>query len=73
MADTVAIQIGPRDHGRLMPYWILDPQERRALALTRHGDRWRERKLTEQSEYHTPLLPGFVLRLADAFAVLRTP
>jgi len=57
----------------VLEYWIVDPQERGMLALTRHGDRWREHKLAADGKWTTPLLPGFTLDLAHVFSVLDRP
>jgi Uma2 family endonuclease len=57
----------------ILEYWIIDPQERQMLALTRHGDQWREQKLGERGKWSTPLLPGFTLELTQIFAVLDKP
>ena len=54
----------------ILEYWVVDPQTRSMLALTRHGDSWRERKLAARGNWSTPLLPGFTLKLAPVFAVL---
>ncbi|HEY3242395.1 MAG TPA: Uma2 family endonuclease [Phycisphaerae bacterium] len=51
-------------------YWIVDPQQRTAMALTRRGDLWQEQRVGEPATLATPLLPGFELRLQDVFAVL---
>lgn len=57
----------------ILEYWIVDPQERRMLALQRRGDQWREHKLGEKGKWTTPLLPGFTLDLARLFAVVDKP
>jgi Uma2 family endonuclease len=49
-------------------YWIVDPQERRMLALTRHGDRWRERRIEADGRWTTPLLPEFALEVGRVLA-----
>lgn len=54
----------------ILEYWIIDPQLWKMLALTRHGDSWREHKLAEKGKWTTPLLPGFTLNLAPVFGVL---
>ena len=54
----------------IQEYWIVDPQERSMLALTRHGDKWREHKTGPDGTWQSPLLPGFELRLASVFAAL---
>ena len=51
-------------------YWIVDPQTREMLALTRHGDRWRERRLDQNGSWKSMPLPGFELDLARVFAAL---
>jgi Uma2 family endonuclease len=51
-------------------YWIVDPQQRTALVLTRRGDTWREERLTKASVLATALLPGLEIKLAEVFAVL---
>lgn len=55
----------------IQEYWIVDPQERRMLALTRHGDRWREHRLAADAAHRTSLLPGLSLRLSAVFAPLK--
>lgn len=54
----------------ILEYWIVDPQTRSMLTLTRHGDSWREHKLAARGNWTTSLLPGFTLKLAAVFAVL---
>lgn len=54
----------------VLEYWIVDPQERTMLALTRHGDTWREHKLAAGGAWKSPLLPGFELQLEPVFAAL---
>jgi Uma2 family endonuclease len=51
-------------------YWIIDPETRSALMLTRHGDTWREHKLAADGRWQTHLLPGFVLELSSVFSPL---
>jgi len=52
-------------------YWVVDPQTRTVLVLTRRGDTWREKRVAESSTLTTALLPGFELMVAQIFAVLR--
>ncbi len=52
----------------VLEYWIVDPQERVMLALSRHGDVWRETRLAATDKWRTPRLPGFELDLAQVFA-----
>ena len=51
-------------------YWLVDPQERSMLALTRHGDEWREHRLAADGDWRSSLMPEFELRLAAVFAHL---
>jgi Uma2 family endonuclease len=57
----------------IQEYWIVDPYERIMLALARHGDIWREKRLDASATLTTPLLPGFALNLSAVFAVLDGP
>lgn len=57
----------------ILEYWIVDPQKRALLALTRHGDAWREHRLGAAGEWKTPLLPGFIMRLKPIFASVDRP
>lgn len=54
----------------ILEYWIVDPQQLSMLALTRHGDTWREKRLGATGSWTTSLLPGFELRLRVVFAAL---
>ena len=51
-------------------YWIVDPQKRSMLALTRRGDSWAENTIDARGVYSTQLLPAFELRLQDVFSTL---
>ena len=51
-------------------YWIVDPDKRTMLALTRRGDRWHEQLVSERDSYHTEHLPRFELVLKDIFSLL---
>lgn len=55
--------------GGVRQYVIMDPRDRTALALTRRGDIWDEQKLTDNTVFTTPILPGFSLALADVFSI----
>lgn len=48
-------------------YWIIDPRDRTATALTRHADQWQERRLGPDGTLTIPLLPGLEVRLATVF------
>ena len=51
-------------------YWIVDPQKRTMLALTRHENRWTETTIDARGVYSTELLPAFELRMQDVFSTL---
>ncbi len=55
--------------GGVREYVIIDSRDHTALALTRRGDVWDERRLTDADAYVTSLLPGFSLSLADVFSI----
>lgn len=57
----------------ILEYWIFDPQKATLLALSRHGDTWRERRLKAPAKWESRLLPGFSLQLKPIFAVLDRP
>lgn len=48
-------------------YWIVDPQVRSVVALTRRNDTWRERALGIDGILTTALLPGLEVRVTDLF------
>jgi Uma2 family endonuclease len=52
-------------------YWVIDPRARSATIHIRRGDTWRKQKIGRSGAIRTALLPGFALRLADVFDVLR--
>lgn len=45
----------------VLEYWILDPQNRRLLALRRLGDAWEETIVPAGKTYRIHLLPGLVV------------
>lgn len=51
-------------------YWIVDPQKRTMLALTRRENRWTETTIDAHGVYSTQLLPAFELRMQDVFSTL---
>lgn len=51
-------------------YWIVDPQQRSMLALTRDGDEWREHRLAADGHWQCSLMAGFELDVKSVFAVL---
>lgn len=57
----------------VLEYWIVDPDKRAMLALTRTGDTWRENRLGAGGVWTTTLLPGFVLSLTAVIGVLDRP
>lgn len=52
-------------------YWIVDPADRVIVQLTRHGDRWKQRRVAEAGKLVSALLPGFELSVADVFGMLK--
>lgn len=52
----------------LLEYWIIDPELRRVLVLTRDGDSWAERVFAEGQAAEGLVLPGFAVPLADLWA-----
>ena len=53
----------------IVEYWIIDRFRRRLTAVRGGADPVTEIVITEQETYTTPLLPGFVLPLAQLLAV----
>ena len=51
-------------------YWIVDPDKRTMLVLTRRGDTWAEQALDSEAVYRCRRLPGFELSLAEVFRPL---
>jgi Uma2 family endonuclease len=49
-------------------YWIIDPEQRKMLALRRFQGSWREKAVSASGKYKTSLLPGFQLDLGKVFA-----
>ena len=49
----------------VLEYVIVDSEARSVLILTHQPDGYRETKLDKSKIYHTPLLPGFAVTLAD--------
>ncbi|MGP0069873.1 MAG: Uma2 family endonuclease [Isosphaeraceae bacterium] len=46
-------------------YWILDPERRHLIVLTREGDTWDETIIPESGVYQTIFLPGLEVRPAE--------
>jgi Uma2 family endonuclease len=57
-----------RDLG-VREYWIVDRFRRTLTVYSWRGSRWVKKTVPEEDVYHTPLLPGFNLPLAELFAV----
>lgn len=57
----------------ILEYWIVDPNKRVMLALTRHGDTWREHRPKANAAWTTPLLPKFALQIKPIFGCLDRP
>jgi Uma2 family endonuclease len=49
----------------LREYWIVDPQMKTVIVLTRDGDAWRENLYEGARVASSTLLPGFSVRVAD--------
>jgi Uma2 family endonuclease len=49
----------------LREYWIVDPQMKTVIVLTRDGDAWREKLYEGDQVAPSAVLPGFSLRVAD--------
>jgi Uma2 family endonuclease len=49
----------------LREYWIVDPQTRRVIVLSRDGDVWVERVFQSDQTIESRVLPGFEGRAAD--------
>lgn len=48
-------------------YWIIDPNKKSGLFLTRWGDGWIENRVGRRGVWATPLLPKFKLDLGKLF------
>ncbi len=55
---------------RVLEYVIVDRFSRKVTVFTYEQDGYRERTLTPDDEYTTPLLPGFRLSMADVLSPL---
>jgi len=64
-------KIKPREYldAGVRLYWIIDPDRRMAVVLTRRADQWREETFDATGRLTTALLPGFELRLDAVFGV----
>lgn len=53
-------------------YWIIDPERRSAMILSRKGDVWAESKLGPDGVLQSGLLPGFTVKLSRVFSAAKT-
>lgn len=49
-------------------YWIADVEQREILVLRRSGEQWAEARLRGNDLLHTPLLPGWEVRVGELFS-----